>query len=82
VDLGGGTAHACSSPPPGCRTTADAIVGLMQAVLAPEQLSPSPLRTLRPVFVHGFSLSKLMVRVSTVRHHLQDAVPPLMLQSG
>jgi hypothetical protein len=51
VDPGGGTTYACSSPPLGCRATADAAVGLMQAVLAPERLSPLPSCTLRPVFV-------------------------------
>jgi hypothetical protein len=51
ADPGGGTTYACSSPPLGRRATADAAVGLMQAVLAPEHLSPLPSRTLRPVFV-------------------------------
>jgi hypothetical protein len=51
ADPGGGTTYACSSPPLGRRATADAAVGLMQAVLAPERLSPLPSRTLRPVFV-------------------------------
>jgi hypothetical protein len=50
-DPGGGTTYACSSPPLGRRATADAAVGLMQAVLAFERLSPLPSRTLRPVFV-------------------------------
>jgi hypothetical protein len=40
TDPGGGTTHACSSPPLGRRATADAAVGLMQAVLAPERLLP------------------------------------------
>jgi hypothetical protein len=51
VDPGGGTTYACSSPPLGRRATADATVGLMQAVLAPERLSPLLSRTLRPIFV-------------------------------
>ena len=51
ADPGGGTTYACLSPPLGRRATADAAVGLMQAVLAPERLSPLPSRTLRPVFV-------------------------------
>jgi hypothetical protein len=51
ADPGGGTTYVCSSPPLGRRATADAAVGLMQAVLAPERLSPLPSRTLRPVFV-------------------------------
>jgi hypothetical protein len=51
ADLGGGTTYACSSPPLGHRATADAAVGLMQAVLAPEHLSPLSSCTLRPVFV-------------------------------
>jgi hypothetical protein len=58
ADPGGGTIYACSSPPLGCRATADAAVGLMQAVLAPERLSPSPSRTLRPVFVQGFFIKQ------------------------
>jgi hypothetical protein len=43
-------------PPPrlGCHAITDAAVGLMQAVLAPERLSPSSSRTLRPVFVQEF----------------------------
>jgi hypothetical protein len=36
ADPGGGTTYACSSPPLGRRATADAAVGLIQAVLAPE----------------------------------------------
>jgi hypothetical protein len=51
ADPGGGTTYACSSLPLGRRATADAAVGLMQAVLAPERLSPLSSRTLRPVFV-------------------------------
>jgi hypothetical protein len=51
ADPGGGTTYACSSPPLGRRATADAAVGLMQAVLALECLSPLPSRTLRPVFI-------------------------------
>jgi hypothetical protein len=51
ADPGGGTTYACSSPPLGRRATADAAVGLMQAVLASERLSPLSSRTLRPVFV-------------------------------
>jgi hypothetical protein len=58
VDPGGGTNYACSSPPLGRHTTADATVGLMQAVLAPERLSPSPSHTLRPVFVQGFFIKQ------------------------
>jgi hypothetical protein len=54
TDPGGGTTHARSSPPLGRRATADAAVGLMQAVLAPERLLPSPSCTLRPIFVQGF----------------------------
>jgi hypothetical protein len=54
ADPGGGTTYACSSPPLGRRATTDAAVGLMQAMLAPERLSPSPSRTLRPVFVQEF----------------------------
>jgi hypothetical protein len=51
ADPGGGTTYACSSPPLGRRATADAAVGLMQVVLAPERLSPLSSRTLRLVFV-------------------------------
>jgi hypothetical protein len=51
ADPGGGTTYACSSPPLGRRATADGAVGLMQAVLASERLSPLPSRTLRSVFV-------------------------------
>jgi hypothetical protein len=58
ADPGGGTTYACSSPPLGRRATADAAVGLMQAVLTPEHLSPSPSRTLRPVFVQGFFIKQ------------------------
>jgi hypothetical protein len=58
VDLGGGTTYACSSPPLGHRATVDAAVGLMQAVLTPEHLSPSPSRTLRPVFDQGFFIKQ------------------------
>jgi hypothetical protein len=58
ADPGGGTTYACSSPPLGCRATADAAVRLMQAVLALERLSPSPSRTLRPVFVQGFFIKQ------------------------
>jgi hypothetical protein len=61
ADPGGGTTYACSSPPLGRRVTADAAVRLMQVVLAPERLSASPSRTLRPVFVQGSSSNKLMV---------------------
>jgi hypothetical protein len=49
-----GPSQCCPPPPPGHRATADAAVGLMQVVLAPERLSPSPSRTLRPVFVQEF----------------------------
>jgi hypothetical protein len=38
----------------GHRATIDAIVGLMQAVLTPERLSPSPSHTLRPISVQEF----------------------------
>jgi hypothetical protein len=55
---GGGTTYACLSPPLGRRATADVAVGLMQAVLAPERLLPSPSRTLRPVFVQGFFIKQ------------------------
>jgi hypothetical protein len=58
ADPGGSTTHVCSSPPPGRRATADTAVGLMQAVLAPERLSPSPSCTLRPVFVQGFFIKQ------------------------
>jgi hypothetical protein len=58
ADTGSGTTHACSSPPPGRRATADAVIRLMQAVLAPEHLSSSPSRTLRPVFVQGFFIKQ------------------------
>jgi hypothetical protein len=58
ADPGGGTTYACSSPPLGRRATTDAAVGLMQAVLAPERLSPSPSRTLRSVFVQGFFIKQ------------------------
>jgi hypothetical protein len=51
TDPGGGTTYACSSPPLGRRAIADAAVGLMQAILAPERLSTLSSRTLRPVFV-------------------------------
>jgi hypothetical protein len=51
TDPTGGTTHACSSPPLGHRATIDAAVGLMQVMLTLEHLSPSPSRTLRPVFV-------------------------------
>jgi hypothetical protein len=56
ADPGDGSTYAYSSPPLGRRATADAAVGLMQAVLAPERLSPS--RTLRPVFVQGFFIKQ------------------------
>jgi hypothetical protein len=58
IDPGGGTTHACSSPPLGRRATADAAVGLMQAVLAPERLSPSSSCTLRPVFFQRFFIKQ------------------------
>jgi hypothetical protein len=58
ADPGGGTTYACSSPPLGRRATTDAAVGLMQAMVALERLSPSPLRTLRPVFVQGFFIKQ------------------------
>jgi hypothetical protein len=58
VDPGGGTTYACSSPPLGHRATADAAVGLMQVVLTPEHLSPSPSHTLRPVFIQGFFIKQ------------------------
>jgi hypothetical protein len=51
VDPDGGITYVCSSPPLGRRATVDAAVGLMQAVLAPERLSPLPSHTLRTVFV-------------------------------
>jgi hypothetical protein len=54
ADPGDGTTYACSSPPLGRRATVDAAARLMQAVLTPERLSPSPSRTLRPVFVQEF----------------------------
>jgi hypothetical protein len=54
TDPGGVTTHACPSPPLGCRVIADATIGLMQAVLAPEHLSPSPSHIPRPVFIQGF----------------------------
>jgi hypothetical protein len=42
----------CRSPsPPGRRTIADAAVGLMQVMLTPKHLSPSPSCTLRLVFI-------------------------------
>jgi hypothetical protein len=43
--------------PSGHRATADAAVGMMQVVLAPERLSPSPLCTLRLVFIQEFLFS-------------------------
>jgi hypothetical protein len=46
-----GLSQRCPPPPPERRATTDAAVGLMQTVLAPERLLPSPSRTLRPVFV-------------------------------
>jgi hypothetical protein len=49
-----GLSQHCPPPPLGCCATADAAVGLMQAVLFRERLSPSPSRTLRPVFVQEF----------------------------
>jgi hypothetical protein len=55
---GGDTTYACSLSPLGRRATTDAAVGLMQAVLTPERLSPSPSRTLRPVFVQGFFIKQ------------------------
>jgi hypothetical protein len=58
ADPSGGTTYACLSPPLGCRATVDAAVRLMQAVLAPERLSPLPSRTLRPVFVQGFFIKQ------------------------
>jgi hypothetical protein len=58
ADPGGGTTYACSSPPLGRRATANAAVGLMQAMLAPERLSPSPSHTLRPIFVQGFFIKQ------------------------
>jgi hypothetical protein len=58
ADPDGGTTYACSSPPLGRRATVDAAVGLMQVVLAPERLSPSPSRTFMPVFVQGFFLKQ------------------------
>jgi hypothetical protein len=57
TDPSGGTTYACLSPPLGRRVTADAAVGLMQTVLTPERLSPSPSRTLRLVFVQEFFFS-------------------------
>jgi hypothetical protein len=56
VDPSGGTTYACSSPPLGRHATADAAVGLMQAVLAPKRLSPSC--TLMPVFAQGFFIKQ------------------------
>jgi hypothetical protein len=58
TDPGGGTTYACSSPPLGRRAIADVAVGQMHVVLAPERLLPSPSRTLRPVFVHGFFIKQ------------------------
>jgi hypothetical protein len=58
TDPSGGTTHACSSPPLGRRATVDAAVGLMQVVLTPERLSPSPSRTRMPVFVQGFFIKQ------------------------
>jgi hypothetical protein len=58
ADTGGGTTYACSSPPLGLCATADAAVGLMQVMLAPERLSPSPSCTLMPVFVQGFFIKQ------------------------
>jgi hypothetical protein len=58
TDPGDDTTYACSSSPLGRRATTDAAVGLMQAVLTPEHLSPSPSRTLRPVFVQGFFIKQ------------------------
>jgi hypothetical protein len=58
ADPGGGTTYACSSPTLGRRATADAAVRLMQAVLAPELISPSPSCTLRQVFVQGFFIKQ------------------------
>jgi hypothetical protein len=58
ADAGGGTTYACSSPPLGRRATTDVAVGLMQVVLAPDRLSPSPSCTLRPVFVQGFFIKQ------------------------
>jgi hypothetical protein len=84
ADPGGDTTYACSSPPLGRRATADAAVGLMQAVLAPERLSPSPSRTLRPVFVQGFfikqanGLSQRCPSPPPGRHATADAVVGLM----
>jgi hypothetical protein len=49
-----GLSQRCPPPPLGRCATADAVVGLMQAVLALERLSPSPSHTLRPVFVQEF----------------------------
>jgi hypothetical protein len=69
ADPGDDTIHACSSSsnklmfssqhrlpqPLGHCAIADAAVGMMQAILAPECLSPS--RTLRPVFIQEFFFS-------------------------
>jgi hypothetical protein len=49
-----GLSQCRPSPPPGCCDTIDAAVRLMQAMLAPECLSPSPSRTLRLVFIQFF----------------------------
>jgi hypothetical protein len=84
ADPGDSTTYACSSPPLGRRATADAAVGLMQAVLAPERLSSLPSRTLRPVFVQGFfikqanGLSQRCPPPSPGRRATADAVVRLM----
>jgi hypothetical protein len=40
-----GLSQRCPPPPPGRRTTVDAIVRLMQVMLAPERISPLLLHT-------------------------------------
>jgi hypothetical protein len=49
-----GLSQRCPPPLPERCATADVAVGLMQAVLTPERLSPSPSHTIRPVFVQEF----------------------------
>jgi hypothetical protein len=49
-----GQSQCCPPPPTGCHATTYVAVGLMQVVLTPEHLSPSPSRTLRLVFIQEF----------------------------
>jgi hypothetical protein len=65
-----GLSQRCPPPLPGRCATADATVGLMQAVLTPERLSPSPSRTLRPVFVQEFFFSFSAGHSSSLCIHL------------